>query len=363
MGSSRVTREEYNERFKKRFEETKDFWTNKLYVGAYDLIKDHKAPIVIPSYNNPDCYTVRLINQLPEDRTWPAYIVVRKSQEDEYKKHCGRVIVCGVEDELINSLGKARAWIVNEFSKKYDFVFMLDDDTQGVYYSIRGKTAEGALKSEYQKQFDLPGVMAMWQLAHENVSRRSDKVIFSNVSQCGFCYNDIFTEEKNSAMLLRGYPSLGCFCCNVKRLKDTGMNYRHSPEIGHEDYDLYFRLLTKGYLNVQLAWIVCGQDAMHIGDYEAANSLKERFKIQTTKLKNAMEPYDIPFVQYREVKGKYNAKITRSHLNQYLEERGYLPEKMEIDIWDNGNLLKPDLPVEQITFKPKLKKYEEVNLF
>ena len=353
---------DYDARFKKRFEETKDFWTNQLYLGAYDVVKDHKMPIVIPSYNNPDCFTVKLLNKFSEERDWPGFVVVRKSQEEEYKKYSGKVTVCAVEDELINSLGRARAWIVNEFSKNYDAVFMLDDDTQGVWYSIRGTTGEGKLKSEYQKQSDLPGVMAMWQLAHENVSRRSEKVIFSNISQCGFCYNDIFTDVKNSAMLLRGYPSLGCFAVNVKRLKETGMNYRHSPKIGHEDYDLYFRLLTQGYLNVQLAWIVCGQEAMHVGDYEAVNSVAERFKIQTEKLKKAMEPYNLPFVEYREVKGKYNSKITRSKLNKYLEDKGFLPEKMEIDIWDNGKLLDPSLPVEPITFKEK-SKVEEISLW
>ena len=32
-----------------------DCWTNDFYESAYKVVKDRKYPIIIPSYNRPDC--------------------------------------------------------------------------------------------------------------------------------------------------------------------------------------------------------------------------------------------------------------------------------------------------------------------
>ena len=61
------------------------FWTEELYEKAYNIVKDRKYPIIIPSYNRPQPIVLdKFFNDFTEEYNWPIYFIVRKSQEEEY---------------------------------------------------------------------------------------------------------------------------------------------------------------------------------------------------------------------------------------------------------------------------------------
>lgn len=56
------------------------WWTKILLENAYDLVKDHKYPILIPSYNNPSPPAVEgFLSQMDDTYNYPIILFVRKS--------------------------------------------------------------------------------------------------------------------------------------------------------------------------------------------------------------------------------------------------------------------------------------------
>ena len=154
------------------------WWTHELYDNAYDIVKDRKYPVLIPSYNNPNPNAVKgFLSKMDDEYNYPIILFVRESQYDEYVKSNEHpyVTVVKYKDELINSAGKARHWSLKWLYKNgYTHAFSFDDDLQDISYSIRGYTGKGDPKSLVIGSVNIAKVLAMWQLSVEKLEKLYD---------------------------------------------------------------------------------------------------------------------------------------------------------------------------------------------
>ena len=319
-----------------------DCWSNKLYEEAYDIVKDRLYPVVIPTYNRPNCNFLKWVNEIMQPGyEYPIYLVVRQSQKDlyessEYVKYKDYVHVKTFPDELINDIGKVREQIVNAFSKKYECVFMFDDDITNFCHSVPYVRSNGEPKAQGVKSNNFGKTMAMWQVAMEYAVKKYD-VVFSTGMMQGFSWVPDFINVNSSIRILSGLPTLAV-CVNLRKLKESNLNYRTIIGNGHDDIDLLIRCLQKGLLTAEFRWMTysspgIGTDILHF------NTVTERFTKQRDEMYNNFK--DVPFVKWVHVRGLDNVGINwRKVLDEY-KEKGYgdYSENRYSDLWRNGKLL------------------------
>lgn len=272
-----------------------DFWTNKLYNKAYDVVKDRKFPIVIPTYNRPENKFIQwATSTFTDDENWPIYLVVRESQVEQYEaspyvKDFDYVHVIGFTDSEIDDIGKVRKKIVEHFSKTEDCVFMFDDDITGFTYTAPFKRASGSNISMSVKPKSTARVFAMWQLAMETAMSKRDDLIISNAMIAGFNWMPDFCDEEQSIRFMSG-PQTLAVCINLKTFNKYNLNYRTLIGNGHDDVDLLIRALLAGCTSCEFRWLSyqspgIGTDILNFA------SVEQRFKQQ----------YDEMYAHYSEV--------------------------------------------------------------
>lgn len=319
-----------------------DCWSNKLYENAYDIVKDRLFPVVIPTYNRPNCGFLKWVtNVVQPGNEYPIYLVVRKSQKElyeasEYVKYHDYIHVKAFPDEMIDDIGKVRQQIVNAFSKQYDNVFMFDDDIVNFCHSVPYFRSNGEPKAQGVKCVNFGKVMAMWQLAHEYACAKYD-IAFSTGMLQGFSWLPDFIKVENSIRILSGLPTLAV-CVHLKKLVSSGLNYRTLIGNGHDDIDLLIRCLQNGLLTAEFRWMTYGSPGIGT-DILHFNSVEERFTKQQAEMKQNFG--DVEFVKWTHVRGLDNVGINWKKVREMYKEKGIidLTDKNYFDFWNDGKVL------------------------
>ena len=319
-----------------------DCWSNKLYENAYDIVKDRLYPVVIPTYNRPACGFLKWVNDIVvPGYEYPIYLVVRQSQKElyeasEYVRYKDYIHVKAFPDEMIDDIGKVRQQIVNAFSKKFECVFMFDDDITNFCHSVPWHRSNGEPKAQGVKSNNFGKTMAMWQLAMEYAVKKYD-VAFSTGMMQGFSWVPDFINVEQSMRILSGLPTLAV-CVNLRKLKENDLNYRTIIGNGHDDIDLLIRCLQKGLLTAEFRWMTysspgIGTDILHF------NTAQERFTQQQKEMYENFK--DVPWVKWVHVRGLDNVGINWRKVLEEYKEKGYgdFANNRNIDLWRNGKLL------------------------
>ena len=268
------------------------FWTQEFYNNAYYKVK-HKYPIVVPSYNNPNNHiTKNFINKFTEDYNWPVYMIIRKSQEEEYLKYNDKKYLIAIPDEEIDNIVKVRNKILDLFDEQ---IFVFDDDIRSFTYSIAATYANDSSKyrskslrvSEVKPLY----IIAMWQLMHEIALEHN--ISISTLVNTGFGFNIRHTDVDKSLDIYSGLCSQ-VVCLNVPLLKQHNIRYRDTG--GHEDFDIQFLCLEQQLPTVIFNFISYAASPMK-PSFNGQNTLKERFAIQANAMKQDWG--DIDWVVFR----------------------------------------------------------------
>ena len=321
---------------------TVDCWTNKLYEAAYDIVKDRKYPIIIPSYNRPECEFLKWANPIMEPGyEWPIYIVVRESQKQLYEaseqiKYKDYIHVKAFPDELINDLGKTRAQIVKAFSKQFDTFFMWDDDISNFCHTVPFLRLNDEYKNRCIGCINFGKSIAMWQLAHEYAQAKYD-ILYSTGMLQAFSWVPEFGHVDRSLRILSGTPTCG-MCLNAKKLNELGINFRTNKGNGHEDFDMLFRALQLGAITAEFRWFTFSNPGMS-AEFTNSNTIQERFTMQQQEMKNNFG--NIPWIKWTHVRNLDNVGINWNRLRKEYKEKGIIDmtECNYEDIWRDGQLL------------------------
>lgn len=311
-----------------------DFWTNRLYNTAYEIVKDRQFPIVIPSYNRPENLFLKWVDSSFTDETWPIYIVVRKSQVESYeasKYVFGKdyIKIVGIEDSYIDDIGKVRKAIVEHFSDSNKCVFMFDDDITKFSYTAPYTRDSGAKISMSVDVKSPARVFAMWQLAMEKAIEIRDDLIVSCAMIAGFNWVDTFCDEEESLRYMSG-PQTLAVCINLDAFKKFNINYRTLKGNGHDDIDLLIRALLKGATTAEFRWI--SYNSPGIGtDILDFDSVDARFTQQYNEMYAHFS--DINFVKWKHAKhdnvGINWKKAIDYHNNNFENKVGEVENKEE----------------------------------
>lgn len=296
------------------------YWTNKFYDIAPNYVKT-KIPIVVPSYNRYD--KNHLLNMVrKQNSTWPIFVVVRKSQVKLYKQNyndLSNVTFVSFEDEKINNIGKTRQQIVKYFTKKFDNIFMCDDDCSLVVRAkaVR-KNEDGTETIRYKVNFknnNLDHIFAMWQLTHEYLLSVHPNCWVTHPCFYDFIFDVKYGEEKSYSV---GALAAGMTCICLKKLKEHKLNYVSSEETGHEDIDLLIRALKLGLYSISIKYF----NIMVIPNIESEvektlnfNNEKERLDHQGMKLYEMYQ--DFPYVvlnKNNKILIKWNKYVKDNHI-------------------------------------------------
>lgn len=283
-----------------------DFWTNRLYNKAYDEVKDRKFPIIIPTYNRPDNKFIQwATSTFAKDETWPIYLVVRKSQVEQYKASkyvdgYDYINVVGFEDSEIDDIGKVRKKIVEHFSKTCKCVFMFDDDITGFTYTVPYKREKSGSNISFSlRDVKSPArIFAMWQLAMETAINKRNDLIISNAMMAGFNWIPEFCDEEASLRFMSG-PQTLAVCINLDTFKKYSLNYRTLIGNGHDDVDLLIRSILAGCTTCEFRWL--SYTSPGIGtDILNFESVEKRFTQQYNEMYSHYS--DIDFVKWKHAK-------------------------------------------------------------
>ena len=337
-----------------------DFWTNEFYRKVEGLIKyDDKFPIVIPTYNRPENGFIKYAtSHMYNGNTWPIFLVVRKSQEQmynesKYVKDFDYVTVLAFDDNEIDDIGKVRKKIVEYFSEKYRFIFMLDDDIDKIVYTVPFKRESGSKVSlslipSYGYKVDMANVFAMWQLAMLHSSTLVKDLILSCTMVQGFSWDEKFCDSETSLRFMAG-PHTLVTCLNLDVFKKKNLNYRTIRGNGHDDIDLLIRALLAGCTTCEFRWITFYNPGAGTSMLDF-DSVKERFTKQYEEMKSNFG--DISFIKWRNRKDIPNVGINWNDAIDYHNSLGgdlwfsgddvtiINDENRIMNLWRNGELLK-----------------------
>lgn len=301
-----------------------DFWTNKLYNKAYEMVSTRKKfPLVIPSYNRPhNKITEYILDHITPEEPWDIYVAVRKSQQADYEadenfKKIPCMHTLPFEDDLINDAGKVRGKIVEYFTDKVDGLFMMDDDVFDFAYTAPFKRPSGskisvAVTDKVRKE-NLGRLLAMWQVAMEETMKLHDNVIITCPMIAGFSWAESFCDSELSLKMMSG-AQVCCLGINTKACKKFDVNFRTSKGNGHEDKDFVIRALLKGAMTAEYRWLTyscpsMGKDFLNTG-------VKERMAQQHDEMYANFK--DVEFMRWIVDRNDYkNVRINWNRATKY----------------------------------------------
>lgn len=306
------------------------WWTEVFHDEAYDVVKDRKFPVLIPSYNNPNPPAVRgFLSCMDEEYNYPIIIFVRDSQKKAYEDANNHpyVTVVSMRDELIDSAGKARKWSLKWlYDHGYSHAFSFDDDALGIGMTKRGVTGKGEPKSEAIKNTNIAKVLACWQMSMEALEARYSNVMLTGIYPIGFSWKSEYCQCDQSALLYRGNLNQ-VVCLNVKNILESGITYRDNKDCGHEDIDLILQGLEKDMMVATFPFIWYSTPPMDIANFSSFGStLQDRFRTQQQLMINNWK--DFPYVTFREKRGLSQVVI---NFRKYRKDKNV--SEYVIDIW------------------------------
>ena len=253
------------DRIKKAIElkENGQWWNQILYDKAYELI-EKPFPVIVPSYNRPDCAVMSVFKENNIDDTkYHAYFVVRESQKELYQESIGdstNLHVMSFPDEEINSLGKTRKKIVDSFD---DQIFMLDDDITNLYYLLPDKVVNTyKFRSEEGNFFR---ILAMWQILHEIAIKLNPNIITSNIHLRDFWWSNTpaIGYPETALKINQSVSFFQFWAFNCKLAHELNINFKHTA--GHEDRDFEIRAVLAGCDFVSLNNITYRSKPLSVG--------------------------------------------------------------------------------------------------
>jgi len=321
-----------------------DFWTNHFYNKAYDVVKDRKWPIVIPSYNRPDNLFIKWANNfMTEEKNYPIIFVVRKSQEEMYKnaeyiKGKSWISILAFEDDKIDDIGKVRKAIVAELHNKYPIIFMSDDDVSTICHSIYRLMESGSEKSQAIRIADGSQVMAMWQIGMEYGMKKYNMVMSSGLTQ-GFSFMKPFSDVETSICLMKGLPTNIC-CLDIQTIFNNGINFGSIKQVGHDDLDLLIKCLDKKLIVGSFQWLTYSTAPIGTTCF-CFDTVQKRFTYQQQQMiQNHGDKAWVKAVNNRDLDNiGINWKIVRQ---EYMDAGIIGKEKTDLfhDLWRNGILIR-----------------------
>ena len=282
-----------------------DFWTNRLYECAYDRVKNRKYPLIIPSYNRPNNLMIKYIyNNTDANEPWDIYFLVRESQQEQYEnneyfKKLDYVKTLPFKDEEINDIGKVREKAVEYFKNKAECIIMMDDDVQGLSYTVPFMRPSGGKISLYvsekacNKKINFSRIIEMWQVAMEEAIKINDRLIISCPMISGFSWAEDYCDSIKALKFMSG-AQVCCICINVDNCIKYDVNFRTAVNNGHEDKDFVIRAVLAGCATAEFRWLAyqcasMGTDLRNV-------AVKERMSQQHDEMYNNFK--DVDFVKY-----------------------------------------------------------------
>lgn len=315
---------------------TTKHWTELMHDYAYEVVKNRKWPVLIPSYANPSPVVVnKVLCGMDENYNYPIIIFVRNSQRAEYEAANTNpyVTIVSEEDSLICDAGLARKqsliWL---YSNGYSHAFSMDDDAIGLGMTKRGYTGKGDPKSEAIKDTNIAKVLAAWQLSMESLEARYSNVALTAPYPIGFSWKNEYSWSSESALLYRGNLNQ-VVCLNVNNLVENSIMYESNKLSGHEDIDLNLQCLQKGLMLATFPFIWYSTPPMNIDNFKNFGStMHDRFKAQQEIMMKNWG--DFPYVTFRD---KRSLPQVIPNFRKYRKDHNIDP--YVIDIWNNGTIL------------------------
>ena len=193
--------------------------------------------ITIPSYNRPDA---KIFNKLDSIKL-QKFVFVRKEQYQDYEYLQDKGFNIVVLPTTIEELGKTRRYIVYWCNKhRYDWAFMFDDDISKV--EVLGERDDGTWNSQRiidgsktPPRFENKALRLWYKLAKQyNLSSSSP----NHRAYDRFNHGPIIRVNKSAI--------IQCFLLKTKDIISVG-NFKDTRLYGAEDYEIQYRLMSKGY--------------------------------------------------------------------------------------------------------------------
>ena len=317
------------------------FWTEELYEKAYDIVKDRKFPIVIPSYNRPDPIVIKkYFNDFTEEYNWPVWFIVRDSQKNEYSKYLNEnkyIKLVSFPDDQINDFGKVKMkCLTYAYDQGYKRIFSMDDDMYSLGINTKTLTRTGnyaarPIKStDYEKYEPIKNNLneiietnekynpskycnsskffAVWQLASEICfDKYNALIVFPNIKSYSWPLDNI--DEEASVRLICGKSP--AHCLNVEEIIKRPYKYESDRAVGFSDLDFMINLYENKDISCQLPWLYyeMPDDYMSVQNYEWFKNLDERLE-KSTEVLFSKHPNTI-FIE-RIFKKLKNGEVVRS---------------------------------------------------
>lgn len=311
------------------------WWTQEFYNKAYEVVKDRKFPIIIPSYNRPNIPSVMkgFLSHMDEYYNYPIYVFVRMSQYEDYVNQVGRmnyVTIVGIDDENMIGAGAARRMSLQwMYDHGYNSAFSFDDDLVKITYTAPALTEKGDPKSKYVKDVNISKVLAMWQLSMEKAIKDKN-VMISGVMPLAFSWKEEYCFSDHSMLWYRGLPSQAV-CLNVKGLIESGLQYKENKVCGHEDLDLVIRIIDSGNSVCVFPFLAHSASPMSVENWDFKD-MNERFAHQQKIMKRNHEDKD--WIKFSDKRGIPQVSINWIRVRKKFGIKDYI-----FDIWEDGKLL------------------------
>lgn len=292
-----------------------------LIVQSKQFQKIHPEtwPICVPSYNRPN---PKILASCSEDI--PLVFFVRREQLREYSHLRSAYRVIPIDG--VTNIGETRAKIVKWAQKKgYDNIFMLDDDITQLDYLYPYKLPSGKTSMRSHGLNCGTGSKELSETAFKMWMLWLDR-LDSDVAMSAPLYRPDSWHMKNADADMR-YNSAACIQCihlNTKLLKETGITYRSSDEVGNEDYALQFQIMEAGLKTCVITDLVynCPPINSSPGGCEGASGIadpNERYKKYVRLFKRNVSGKNHPGILIKDTRTgvpsiKFNWKYWRSLL-------------------------------------------------
>ena len=314
------------------------YWTKSLYDTAYDIVRDRRYPILVPSYNRPNniSFISGIFSRMDESQNNDIYVFVRKSQESDYlngiaqKNRYVHIVVID-DDRMIGAGAARREGLIWAYNNGIDHAFFLDDDLLDIGFTFPGVTSSGSKKSEYVPKPPLSRVLAMWQLSYETVNSSGIELSLCGISHRRSCWSPECCSREESFLLYRGFPNQAVLI-NVKRLYESGILYRDNSEVGHEDIALAIDIVQRGEYTGIFPFLEYDIGKMTVENWDF-DSLEERFEEKQNRMRSVYG--DLEYVKFIEKRGLKQVSIDWKKVREMRGIKKYkfnIADKMEYKI-------------------------------
>jgi dCMP deaminase len=281
---------------------TKQWWTDILYDKAYDIVKDRKYPVLIPSYNRPNPNTVSsVLSGMTDEYNYPIYVFVRKSQADQYEKlnHNKYVTFVKFPDSCVDNVGKVRH-LMNKWaiSKGFNVAIIMDDDLTSIEYTVKGIRGDGFIKAKCSPNRDIAKILAMMQYSMERAISKYGVTIGGYMPMFS-SWKPEYCDVTQSILTYRGIPSQ-VFILNIKKMFDNGIYYNQTGLV-HEDIAATIDTLKLGLPICVMPFITYTANPMDVQNWNY-KTMRERFDNQDVHMKEKYSGIEwVSFVEKRDL--------------------------------------------------------------